>query len=271
MPGGTPLSPPQSSSAPLPHIPTAHRSTPASHRQFSWCPAHPRSWRARSHLGDTQGGVRPMGATPWLGCSPSAQHPPIFRGASGDRSAYSRFSGFRSRCTTPFSCRYCRERRWGWGEEGMALAGQRKDVSRSEFPFLNLSVAMETPFPAGVAVTFPRQHSSGPAVMPPDPQRCPQLHGEGTWRRYRHRLQDLLDHVGCIPLTVEPPLHDPAGAQRSGCALTPHPQPHRGVLQPCSILTSLGAVSPTCQRALLPSPIPAPARSPRASRRSPSV
>lgn len=33
------------------HVPAAHRSTPASRRRFSWCPVHPRSWRARSHLG----------------------------------------------------------------------------------------------------------------------------------------------------------------------------------------------------------------------------
>lgn len=43
--------------------------------------------------------------------------------------------------------------------------------------------------------------------------------------------------MGCIPLTVEAPLHDPVGAQQSRRALTPHPHPHRAVLQPRSILT----------------------------------
>lgn len=34
---------------------------------------------------------------------------PILSGASGAEVAYRRFSGLRSRCTTPFSCRYCTE------------------------------------------------------------------------------------------------------------------------------------------------------------------
>lgn len=38
---------------------------------------------------------------------------PILRGASGAEVAYRRFSGFRSRCTTPFSCRYCTQRQTG--------------------------------------------------------------------------------------------------------------------------------------------------------------
>lgn len=38
---------------------------------------------------------------------------PILRGASGAEVAYRRFSGFRSRCTMPFSCRYCKERQTG--------------------------------------------------------------------------------------------------------------------------------------------------------------
>ena len=83
----------------------------------------------------------------------------------------------------------------------MALAGQRKDVSRSEFPFLNLSVAMETPFPAGVAVTFPRQHSSGPAAMPPDPQRCPQTHSDAPNYTGRGR-GDVTDTASRICLTT---------------------------------------------------------------------
>lgn len=93
------------------HVPAAHRSTPASRRRFSWCPVHPRSWRARSHLGghrEGRGTARnPSGASKRLpgppgragGCHQAGNtlgsstssgcpaNPPIFRGASGERSA----------------------------------------------------------------------------------------------------------------------------------------------------------------------------------------
>lgn len=128
---GGPPSPPH---VPLPHTPTAHRSTPVSHRRFSWCPAHPRSWRARSHLGDTQGGVRlmgahqagkPRGAAPLLSTHRSSGE----RRGTGLHTAGSPASG-------PGAPLHSHANTAGMGG-GKALAGQRrKDVSRSEFPFL---------------------------------------------------------------------------------------------------------------------------------------
>lgn len=51
-------------------VPAAHRSTPASRRRFSWCPVHPQSWRAQSHLGGHAEGRgtagNPSGASKWL-------------------------------------------------------------------------------------------------------------------------------------------------------------------------------------------------------------
>lgn len=80
---------------PAPQLfPPAHRSTPASRRRFSWCPVHPQSWRAQSHLGGTQRGAALPSGRGTINPPPAMNPPrgppenaPILRGASGDRSA----------------------------------------------------------------------------------------------------------------------------------------------------------------------------------------
>lgn len=124
--GGPPSPSPPCSSAPHPHCSPQYPGVPQTVFMVSCSSTileSPKSPWGHTGRGQTDG-CPPGWEAP--GCSPSAQHPPIFRGASGDRSAYSRFSGFRSRCTTPFSCKYCGD----GGRKGFSRAAEE-----GRFPF----------------------------------------------------------------------------------------------------------------------------------------
>ena len=111
--------------------PPAHRSTPASRRRFSWCPAHPRSWRARSHLGGTQRGVvlpsgggtiQPPHAADPPGGPPGK--PTDFKGSIGGQVCVEQV--LRLQVTVDdsvFMQILQRERQWGCGREGKGQGG----------------------------------------------------------------------------------------------------------------------------------------------------